>query len=108
MDDERMSIVVFWGRKVMKNFEDLSKLRFKSEGDPLNVISYCNIECDNILNGAQADGNINCGGEISGGVCCGTLNASADILGGVVCSGNISCLKITGDVSCEGDIILSK
>ncbi len=120
-DDETLRAAVFRGHRLLERTEDLSPFKFKLEGKPLNVISYCSIECGTIQNGASADGNINCGAGISGGahadgnINCGAgisggahadgnINCDAGISGGAQADGNIGCGEIAGAVHCGGDL----
>ena len=105
-DDEKLRIIVFKGRKVLEKKEELSKLTFKLQGDVLNVISYCNLECGNIQNGAEARNNLSCSGSISGGVQCGNnVSCGKSISGGVQCGNNIACgVSIDGAVNCGNNL----
>lgn len=121
-DDETLRIVVFKGRQMLSKSENVDNLTFKIDGEALNVISYCNLECGNIQNGAKAHGDLNCKGSIFGAVFCGNnlacgnsidgavncgnnLSVGNEIDGDVQCGNNVSVgSEIDGDVQCGGDI----
>lgn len=104
-DDNVVRGVVFLGHKILDTCEDMSKFTFKLEGQALNVVSHCNIECNQIQSGAQAACNINCGGSISGGANAGCdINCGGALSGGANAGCDIKTHGISGDTSAGGDI----
>lgn len=105
-DDGVLRIVVFKGNKILSESENIDNLVFRIDGEILNVVSYCNLECGNIQNGAQAYGNLNCKGSISGGASCkNNLACDHSISGGVSCGNNLACgHSISGGVNCGNNL----
>ncbi|PWM44217.1 MAG: hypothetical protein DBX47_06040 [Clostridiales bacterium] len=113
-DDETIRGVVYKGHKILEKCDDISKFIFKYNGEALNVVSYCNIECGEIKNGANAACDINCniinggatagcdinsGGGINGGANAGcNINCNSEINGGVSAGCDVNCGNVTGDV----------
>lgn len=98
LDDETIRGVVYKGHKMLDKCDDVSNFIFKYNGDALNVISHCNIECGNIQNGANAACNINCN-TINGGAYAGCdINCNSEINGAVSAGVNVNSGNITGDV----------
>ena len=132
-NDNTIRIVVYSGKTILNDVDDLSKLSFTLEGEARNVECHCNLKCGNIEGDADAGCDINCGdinggadagndincGDIRGGadagndIDCGDIVGGADagndidcgdIRGGANAGNDINCKKIEGDVSCEGDV----
>ncbi|MDD4164179.1 MAG: helix-turn-helix domain-containing protein [Eubacteriales bacterium] len=101
LDDNTIRGVVFSGHKILDNCDDMSTFTFKLEGQPLNVISYCNIECKGDIKGsAKAECGINCGninGDVDAGcgVNCGNIEQSVNAGCGVNC-GNVGGSIVAG------------
>ena len=122
-DDDTLRGVVYQGHTLLTSYDDLKNFTFKVKGPALHVISYCNIECSEIQEGAEADCNIYCSGDISGGAaadcdlhCKGVqlrsvtagcdITINGDISGGVQADGDITVTgEISGAVCCDGHVI---
>jgi len=97
-DDDTIHCVIFKGKKIIKNVEDLSNYTFNINGNALNIEAGCNVNCNNV------EGNVNAGG----GVNCDIINGNVEAGGGVNCDciegnvlagGSITCDCINGNVS---------
>ncbi len=120
LDDETIRGVVFLGHKILDSSKDISNFTFHLKGAPLNVISYCNIECEGDIAGdanakesikcGNINGNINVGnnvfcGNVSGGISAGGDVTCGNIEGGLTSAGDITCGNINGNVTTGSDII---
>lgn len=103
-DDDTIRAAVFEGHILLENCDVTSRFKFCLNGEAKNVVSYCNIECESIQNGATANGDINCNVLSGGATAGGDMKVSGDITGKVRCSGDLTCNLIRGNVSCDGDI----
>jgi len=83
-DDNTIRGVIYKGRKILDRYDDLSKFKFKIEGNALNVEAGCNVNCENI------EGNVNAGCNVTCNNIEGDVNAGVN----VVCNNNIG-----GDVN---------
>lgn len=108
-DDDVLRTVVFKGNEILKTETNEANFTFEYKGEALNVISYCDIVCNSITNGATASGDINCSGDIGGVVTAGgDINISGAINGGVSTGGDINCNIINGGANSSGDINCDK
>lgn len=111
-DDDTLRGVVYQGHTLLTSYDDLKNFTFKVKGPALHVISYCNIECSEIQEGAEADCNIYCSGDISGGAtadcdlhCKGNISGGATADCDLRCDGNINGSVTAGcDITINGDI----
>ncbi len=107
-DDETLRAVIFKGHKLLENSEDTSDFTFNLKGEPLNVISYCDIVCEEISGSATAGNDIRCEGNIGKNAsagnnidCAGYINGAASAGNNVDCSGNINgCVSAGNNVTC--------
>ncbi|MEE0836097.1 MAG: helix-turn-helix domain-containing protein [Clostridia bacterium] len=95
-DDEILRAAVFKGHELLENCDDISKFTFTLNGDPLNVISYCNIVCEEIRENATASNDIKCEGDIGGNASAGNNISCVGDINGVTSAGN--------NIKCDGDI----
>ena len=108
-DDETLRAVIFKGHKLLESNEEIYNFTFTLKGEPLNVISYCNIICENIKESATADNDIKCEGDIEGNATAGNnINCTKGINGATSAGNNIECAgNINGganagnNISCE-------
>lgn len=126
-NDDTVRIVVYLGKTMLNNPDDLSKLSFTLEGEIKNVECRCNLQCGNIQGNANAGCDIHCGdvtqsngalgiggqavagcdinsGNINGGASAGCNINSGNISGGVNAGTDINCGEISGGVNAGNDI----
>ncbi|MCL2546440.1 MAG: helix-turn-helix domain-containing protein [Oscillospiraceae bacterium] len=97
-DDDTIRGVVYLGKKMVKETDNLSKFTFTFEGEAKNVVCECNLNCDNIHGSANVGNNVDCD-KIYGGVNVGNNLDCGNISGGVIAGNNVDCAGISGDAS---------
>ena len=122
-DDEKVRIVVFKGRRLLKKGEARQyNINVEYQGDVLNVECDGNLKCGNVDNNVNAGESITCG-DIKGnvkagnGIECGAIDGNVDAgnsvtcgdVGGNVKSGSrVNCNSVNGDVNAGGSISMKK
>lgn len=86
-NDDTVRVVVFLGKKILSNHDDLSKISFKLEGEAKNVECRCNPHCGMIQGNANAGCDIHCGDVTQGN---GALGIGGQAVACDIVSGNIN------------------
>lgn len=103
-DDDTIRAAVFEGHILLENCDVTSQFKFCLNGEAKNVVSYCNIECESIQNGATANGDINCKVLSGGANVGGDLEVRTHLSGGANVSGDLTVGgNLSSGVNCGGD-----
>lgn len=105
-DDDTIRGVIYKGRKILKECDDMSKFTLTIEGDVLNVEAGCNVNCGNVKGDVNAGDTVNCTNVVGSvnagdGVNCGNVEGDVNAGDSVTC-GNVGGSVNAGDsVTCE-------
>jgi len=104
-DDDKIRGIVYKGKKILEDHEDLSKFTFTIIGDALDVSANCNVKCTNVKGNINAGNNVDCC-DIEGNINAGNNIDCNNINGTAIAGNNIDCDIINGNVI-AGNIINS-
>lgn len=103
-DDGTLRAVLFKGRHLLSVDEiKRGNIQFTYTGEALNIFSFFDVVCDNVL------GNVDAGGDVTCDDVAGSVNASGDVecedVGGSInCGGDVDCGDVGGYVRAGGDV----
>ena len=102
-DDNKLRVVLFKGKKILKRQSVKENLVFSYEGDALDIISSISVTCKNVNGDIKAGMDVECG-NVEGSIRAGSHIACGDVKGDVKAGSHITCLNVEGDVKAGSHI----
>lgn len=104
-DDDTIRVVVFQGRRYLKDFPQAKEITFHYEGEAANVVCSLNLSCGNVEGDVNAGMNVACQ-NVEGDVNAGTNVACQTVEGDISAGNNVSCGSVGGDVQAGSGVMV--